>query len=192
MEGKVSSLQQLPPVVVPPLPTAVGGGGTIGKSNKANANHLLFKGHHHQQSPLPPLQLPLQQQQPCAKMQDSSSSSKKAEAFCIRWKGFQGNIIDSLVGVRGDEEFVDVTLTCDGGPAGSAVQAHKLVLASCSNYFRRILRDTPCQHPVIILNDMDQPVLEALLTYMYRGEVFVSENRDAIHQFLRIILYSDS
>ena len=109
----------------------------------------------------------------------------KHEAFCIRWKGFQCNIIDSLGGVRGDEDFADVTISCggDGGSSApspsssSSVRAHKLILASCSNYFRRILRDTPCQHPVIILGDVEHSILEALVTYMYRGEVFVSEDR---------------
>lgn len=101
----------------------------------------------------------------------------KQEAFCIRWKGFQGNIIDSLGGVRGDEDFADVTISCCGAASSKPVRAHKLILASCSNYFRRILRDTPCQHPVIILGDVEHSILEALVTYMYRGEVFVSEDR---------------
>ena len=95
----------------------------------------------------------------------------------------QGNIIDSLGGVRGDEDFADVTLSCcgsgDGGGSGAPVHAHKLILASCSNYFRRILRnlDNAHAHPTIILGDVDHSTLEALVTYMYRGEVFVSEDR---------------
>ena len=99
----------------------------------------------------------------------------------------QGNIIDSLGGVRGDEDFADVTLSCcgsgDGGGSGAPVRAHKLILASCSNYFRRILRnldgglDSAHAHPTIILGDVDHSTLEALVTYMYRGEVFVSEDR---------------
>ena len=94
--------------------------------------------------------------------------------FCIRWKGFQGNILDCLGGVKTDEEFVDVTLACDDGPS---VHAHKLILASCSPYFRRILRDTACQHPVIILNEVKRDTLDSLMTYMYRGEVHVAEEK---------------
>ncbi len=142
-------------------------------------------------SPASTQQLPMQTL-PCAKLLPTTGGeSKKQEAFCIRWKGFQGNIIESLGGVRSDEDFTDVTLSCDSVRQGSTssssssssssgsgvgVQAHKLILASCSNYFRRILRDTPCQHPVIILSDIEPVVLDALLAYMYRGEVFVSED----------------
>ena len=104
------------------------------------------------------------------------------EAFCIRWKGFTGNIVDCLGDsiVRGDEDFADVSLSCcaDGG---GPVRAHKLILASCSNYFRKILRETSGSgldaHPIIVLGDVDRATLEALVTYMYRGEVFVSEDR---------------
>ena len=120
-----------------------------------------------------------------AKM-DSSASAVKQEAFCIRWKGFTGNIVDCLGDsiVRGDEDFADVSLSCSTDSGGGPLRAHKLILASCSNYFRKILRETTANgsggldaHPIIVLGDVDRATLEALVTYMYRGEVFVSEDR---------------
>ena len=38
------------------------------------------------------------------------------------------------------------------------LQGHKVILSACSPYFKKILRDNPCRHPVLILNDMDLEV----------------------------------
>ena len=41
---------------------------------------------------------------------------------------------------------------------GQILQGHKVILSACSPYFKKILRDNPCRHPVLILNDMDLEV----------------------------------
>ena len=41
---------------------------------------------------------------------------------------------------------------------GHILQGHKVILSACSPYFKKILRDNPCRHPVLILNDMDLEV----------------------------------
>ena len=38
------------------------------------------------------------------------------------------------------------------------LQGHKVILSACSPYFKKILRDNPCRHPVLILNDMELEV----------------------------------
>ena len=96
------------------------------------------------------------------------------EAFCVRWKGFHGNILSYLECSKTGGEFVDVTLASD---EGHTVEAHRLVLASCSPYFRRVLIESPCHHPVIILNGVSGMILDALVTYMYHGQVFISEDK---------------
>jgi hypothetical protein len=101
------------------------------------------------------------------------------EHYCVRWKGFHSNILTALEDLKTDEEFVDVTLSCDG----RTIQGHKIILSACSPYFKKILRDNPCRHPVLILNDMELEVLEALVTYMYHGTVSVPHNR--LQSFLR-------
>jgi len=95
------------------------------------------------------------------------------EHYCVRWKGFHSNIVSALEDLKTDEAFVDVSLSCDG----HTIQGHKVILSACSPYFKKILRDNPCRHPVLILNDMDLEVLEALVTYMYHGTVSVPQNR---------------
>lgn len=67
------------------------------------------------------------------------------------------------------ESYCDVTLACDG----KFYPVHKLVLSTCSEYFEEIFTRTQCKHPVIVLKDIKHEELEALLNYMYLGEVNV-------------------
>lgn len=67
------------------------------------------------------------------------------------------------------ESYCDVTLACDG----KFYSAHKLVLSTCSEYFEGMFDRTQCKHPVIVLKDIASDELEALLSYMYDGEVNV-------------------
>lgn len=67
------------------------------------------------------------------------------------------------------ESYSDVTLACEG----KFYPVHKLVLSTCSEYFEEIFSRTQCRHPVIVLKDVKHGELEALLNYMYLGEVNV-------------------
>eukprot|EP00092_Neocalanus_flemingeri_P094534 GFUD01120223.1.p1 GENE.GFUD01120223.1~~GFUD01120223.1.p1 ORF type:complete len:487 (+),score=111.09 GFUD01120223.1:215-1675(+) len=101
------------------------------------------------------------------------------EHYCVRWKGFHSNIVSALEDLKTDEAFVDVTLSCDG----ETIQGHKVILSACSPYFKKILKDNPCRHPVLILNDIELDVLDALMTYMYHGTVSVPQNK--LQMFLK-------
>ncbi|RXG72384.1 Broad-complex core protein isoforms 1/2/3/4/5, partial [Armadillidium vulgare] len=99
--------------------------------------------------------------------------------FCLRWNNFHSNIAASFEHLRDHEEFVDVTLACEG----RSLKAHKIVLSACSPYFKNLLKQNPCQHPIIILRDVAFPDLSALLSFVYQGEVYVSQDR--LPAFLR-------
>ena len=58
------------------------------------------------------------------------------QQFCLRWNNFHTNITSAFESLRDDEDFVDITLACDG----RQVKAHKMVLSACSPYFRSLLR----------------------------------------------------
>ncbi|RXG61119.1 hypothetical protein Avbf_16981 [Armadillidium vulgare] len=60
-----------------------------------------------------------------------------------------------------------VLVMCDGG----SYPAHRLVLAACSPYFHQLFTKLPTQHPLVYLRDVRQAELEALLEFIYRGEV---------------------
>ena len=69
------------------------------------------------------------------------------------------------------ESYCDVTLACDG----RFYSLHKFVLSTCSEYFEEIFQRTQCKHPVVVLKDINYTELEALLNYMYLGEVSVEQ-----------------
>ncbi|XP_037785082.1 protein tramtrack, alpha isoform-like isoform X3 [Penaeus monodon] len=100
--------------------------------------------------------------------------------FCLRWNNFGTTMTAALHSLHEGGDFVDVTLAADG----VQLKAHKLVLSACSPYFRDILKNNPCQHPVIILRDVPIEDLEAVLAFMYEGQVNVSQTR--LHTFMKL------
>ncbi|KAK8778401.1 hypothetical protein V5799_020258 [Amblyomma americanum] len=70
-----------------------------------------------------------------------------------------------------NEALVDVTLACEG----LSLKAHKMVLSACSPFFQALFAENPCKHPIVILKDMRYVDLRAIVEFMYRGEVVVSQ-----------------
>jgi hypothetical protein len=58
------------------------------------------------------------------------------QQFCLRWNNFQANITSQFEALRDEEDFVDVTLACDG----QRLKAHKVVLSACSPYFKELFK----------------------------------------------------
>jgi hypothetical protein len=56
--------------------------------------------------------------------------------YCLKWNNFSDNILTSLESLRGDEDFVDVTIACEG----QSLKAHKVVLSACSLYMKKLLK----------------------------------------------------
>uniref|UniRef100_A0A1B6E5X5 BTB domain-containing protein n=1 Tax=Clastoptera arizonana TaxID=38151 RepID=A0A1B6E5X5_9HEMI len=101
---------------------------------------------------------------------DNRGENGKLE-LSLKWNNFTDNIVTCLETCFGDQDFVDVTLACEGG----SVQAHRLILSASSHYFRKVLKENICPHPVIILKGVSLDELQALLIYMYHGEVKICE-----------------
>ncbi|XP_041766526.1 broad-complex core protein isoforms 1/2/3/4/5 isoform X3 [Anopheles merus] len=99
--------------------------------------------------------------------------------FCLRWNNYQSSITSAFENLRDDEDFVDVTLACDG----RSLKAHRVVLSACSTYFRELLKSTPCKHPVIVLQDVAFTDLHALVEFIYHGEVNVHQR--SLSSFLK-------
>ncbi|XP_068211658.1 myoneurin-like [Palaemon carinicauda] len=72
---------------------------------------------------------------------------------------------------REKERYTDATIGCEG----KLYAVHKLVLATCSNYFDEVFEHTEGKHPVLLLHDVKQHELEAILCYMYTGSANVSQ-----------------
>jgi hypothetical protein len=104
------------------------------------------------------------------------------EKFCLKWNEFQTNIASTLREIRDDKQFFDVTLACE--EEGQQLQAHKVVLAVCSPFFRSVLQRNPHDRPLIYLKGVKFDELAAVLNFMYHGEVNVAQ--EELNSFLSI------
>lgn len=91
--------------------------------------------------------------------------------ICLKWNSFLSNIATSFESLWEEEGFVDVTLASDG----QCLTAHKVILSASSPFFKKVFQTNPCQHPVIILQDVHFSELEALLIFIYKGEVNIEQ-----------------
>lgn len=72
-----------------------------------------------------------------------------------------------------NEQFVDVTLACEG----RSIKCHKVMLSACSSYFEELLSQNPCQHPIVFMRDLKFWEVQALVEFMYSGEVNVAQEK---------------
>ncbi|XP_059088107.1 zinc finger protein chinmo-like [Tigriopus californicus] len=102
------------------------------------------------------------------------------ESYVLRWNEFQSNMAQCFQEFRQDDEYLDVTLSCDE-EAGGQIRAHRVILAASSAYFRRILAQNPAPHPILLMPpSVTLGQLANLIDFMYNGEVCVlQENIDA-------------
>ncbi|XP_071513703.1 uncharacterized protein [Panulirus ornatus] len=90
----------------------------------------------------------------------------------LRWNNHRSTFFHILSTLHRKELYSDVTLACNG----KFFPVHKLVLSVCSEYFEEMFKQTNCKHPIIVLKDILQDDLEALLNYMYAGEANVAQS----------------
>ncbi|XP_029177017.1 uncharacterized protein LOC114945094 [Nylanderia fulva] len=94
------------------------------------------------------------------------------QAYCLRWNNHRSNLLTVFDNLLQNESFTDVTLALEDG---QIIKCHRIVLAACSTYFQNILLNLPNLHPVIVLKDVKYADMKAILEYIYRGEVKVSQ-----------------
>lgn len=95
------------------------------------------------------------------------------EHYSLRWNNHQAHLLRAFEALLHAETLVDVTLVC----AERRVRAHKVLLGACSPLFRRIFHENPCKHPVIVLKDFQGWEVQAVVDFMYRGEVSVAQEQ---------------
>ena len=104
------------------------------------------------------------------------------DKFCLRWKEFEPNITRSFKKLRHEEDFSDVTLM---GDDFKPMSAHKVVLSSCSEYFKNVLHNSQKHsHPVLCLEGLRNADLTNILDYIYNGELNIYQ--EDLDRFLMI------
>lgn len=60
------------------------------------------------------------------------------QRYSLRWNDFYANIISAFKTLKESEDFVDVTIACDG----KSIKAHQVILSAASPFFRKLLKVT--------------------------------------------------
>ena len=100
---------------------------------------------------------------------------KTRETLEILWSDFQTNVKDSFQNAKATHEFSDVSLACDDGI--NLIEAHRIILATGSSFFQRILSKGTVHHPhpLLFLGGVRRSDLEAILDFLYHGQTKVPQ-----------------
>ena len=90
--------------------------------------------------------------------------------LCLRWCEFKENINSTFGRLRNDKEFTDVTLACEDG---QQMEANKVILASSSPFFEKILQNSKHPHPLIYLKGFQSKDFVSIMDFLYFGEAKV-------------------
>ena len=93
-----------------------------------------------------------------------------SEKLCLQWNDFKQNTSSAFGILRGDGDFSDVTLVCEDG---QQIEAHKVILAASSPFFKELLRKNQHPHPLVYLRGLKSDDLVAMIDFLYFGEANV-------------------
>uniref|UniRef100_A0A0P5LCB0 Bric-a-brac-like protein n=1 Tax=Daphnia magna TaxID=35525 RepID=A0A0P5LCB0_9CRUS len=99
------------------------------------------------------------------------ATRNKGELCHLHWTDHESLLRGVCNNLLTTEKFADVTLFCDG----VGIKCHKFILSACSPYFDQIFSESPCSHPIIILRDVSYWQMQALLHFIYKGELNTDE-----------------
>lgn len=103
------------------------------------------------------------------------------EKFCLKWDDFQQNISTSLRELRSGSDFSDVTLVSEDG---QHIEAHRIILSASSKLFMNMLNKNSHSHPMIYMKGLSEKYLQAILDFIYSGEVSIVQ--DDLEKFLAL------
>jgi len=104
---------------------------------------------------------------------EADSSDNNGEYF-FHWNNFEESIKNSYQELREKNMFCDVTISCEN----SEVEAHKVILATGSSFFRNLLeRNSFRNHhnPIIHIKDVQMRDMKYILDFLYTGAVGVPQ-----------------
>ena len=96
--------------------------------------------------------------------------TKTMEKYNLAWKQFESAASNTLKDLYNDIAFSDVTLVCEDN---KQLKTHKVIISSCSPFFKNILKNNPHQHPLIYLKGIKFEQLQSVLKFVYLGQTEV-------------------
>lgn len=97
-------------------------------------------------------------------------AAAKQQNFQVMRINHKEKVTEALESMFIDESLTDVTICC----CGQQVKAHRVILAASSNYFKEIFAATlPGQYPIVFIKSVTIEDLNAILEFIYKGEVTV-------------------
>ena len=85
----------------------------------------------------------------------------------LSWNGFKLNATSTFKNLWNDQDFADVTLA---SVDDQQIRVHKVILSSCSYFFKNILIKNPHPNPLIYLKNIDIKNLNLLMQFIYFGQ----------------------
>ena len=93
-------------------------------------------------------------------------------AFQLAWNEFNSCTSKTFQALYTDKDFTDVTLATEDG---RQLKAHKVILSSCSSFFKKILLNNPHQHILLFLKGVRYSQLKSVLQFIYLGQAEVEQ-----------------
>ena len=103
------------------------------------------------------------------------------EKFNLTWSTYQTMITRSFSSLRNDKVLSDVTLITDDD---EPIQAHRVVLSTCSDFFKKVFQRNIHPNLVLYLSDMKSQEINQILDYIYFGEIHIMQ--DNLDRFVQI------
>ncbi|XP_065088395.1 zinc finger protein chinmo isoform X4 [Ochlerotatus camptorhynchus] len=103
------------------------------------------------------------------------------QQYCLKWSNYSSNLAAAFSNLFDSATLTDVTLVC----GGTVFNAHKVILAACSKNFADLFERAPVGtgQICVMLEATSADNMHALLEFMYKGEVHVSQK--ALESFLK-------
>ncbi|KAL7032475.1 hypothetical protein ACKWTF_007327 [Chironomus riparius] len=99
------------------------------------------------------------------------------QQFQIKWNNHLNIFSSALSKYFHDKKFLDVILVVENG--NHMIQCHKIVLDACSQYFSNIFKSKLLEEKNIVIclpKEIELWEIQAVLNYMYNGEVCISQD----------------
>ena len=102
-----------------------------------------------------------------------------SQKYNLAWNDFEASSSRTFKSLLDDHDLTDVTLVSHDN---KQMKAHKVILCSGSNFFKRIFVQNPHQSPLLYLRNVHWKELQNIINFIYLGQAEV--HQDDLDQFL--------